>query len=149
MSAATKLAHYPAAYTRILLSLPADGSPLEFDLSSHEAAKQERLRFYNFLKFLSRNPDCSAPFGTRHEEVRISVKDKTMRFQLRTAHKNCELNDALEHALGGLTAPALNKAVTELPFATAATATAPIIPDTDPTDRPNVLDTFLTSIGAK
>lgn len=150
MSANSKLAKYPAAYTRILLALPADGSPLEFPLSSNESAKLERLRFYNFLKFLDRNPDCSAAFGNRHNEVRIAVKDSTIRFQLRVSHLSCELADSLDQALAHMTLPAVNQPATELHAAYGLHATAPAVPLVDPdADASNVLDTFLKGIGAK
>ena len=145
-----KLNRYPAAYTRILLSLPADGSPIEFTLSSEAAAIEERLHYYNFLKFVRRNPDVAVTFGNRHNEVIIRVKGSTIRFQLRATAIAPSFEAGLNAALAHMTQPATNGRVTELTTAHALDAAPPSIPVVDPeAEVSNVLDTFLKGIGAK
>jgi hypothetical protein len=143
----SKLARYPLAYTRILAGTPADGTPLEIMLSSPTAAATERLRFYNFLKFLRRNPGEAAHFGDRIDRIVIMVKDSTIRFQLRTEQQVTELDEGLEAALKHMNIPVPGAAATTLtsvPFETAPTL--PDVPHETPAS-PNLIDTLLDAVG--
>lgn len=80
-----KLSRYPKAYSRILLALDPAGKELTFTLGSEPEAHQERLRFYNFLKFARRNP-FEVPHlfrENRINRVRISVAGPAITFRLR------------------------------------------------------------------
>lgn len=111
MSIKNKLSNYPEAYARILLALPATGEALSFTLSSPDAAQAERQRFYNFIKFLRRNPDEAAHFAKREYRVQISRENNKLSFSLRVLGKTTsELDFAqptnLEGALCGIELPA-------------------------------------------
>ena len=94
----SKIARYPAIYSRILLALPADGKEIVANLASHEAAVNERLRFYTFLKFLRRNPSEAAQFANRQHNVMISVNGSALSFRLRTATLS-DLESALDASI--------------------------------------------------
>lgn len=120
-TAAEKLSRYPAAYSKILLAIPAGGS-VEFKLKSAEAAQAERLKFYNFLKFLRRpcNRVAAAHFAGRENQVRIIVKENVLTFSLEAKGTVTDLDYALDAALQG--GSILN---VDLPFAVAE----PEVPD--------------------
>lgn len=102
MSNESKLSRYPAAYSKILLALPLDGTAISFTLSSAEAANTERLKFYNFLKFLRRNKVEAAHFGDRINRTRISLKGSSLEFALSVPRKaESDLDYALDAALKG------------------------------------------------
>lgn len=114
-TAAEKLSRYPAAYSKILLAIPA-GRSLEFKLQSAEAAQAERLKFYNFLKFLKRpcNRVAAAHFNGRERQVRIIVKENILTFSLEAKGIVTDLDYALDAAIQG--GSVLN---VDLPFAVA------------------------------
>lgn len=97
-----KLARYPAVYSRILLNTPADGSPLEITLASEAAAARERLQFYNFLKFVRRNPHECAHLhaGNRANNLTISLQGCTLSFRLRGGKTATELEQGYIAATG-------------------------------------------------
>lgn len=94
--ALSKLKRYPEAYQKILLMLPAEGTPITLNLPDHGTAIRERLNFYNFLKFLRRNPEAGAHFGDRPDRVMVLVTDNQITFQLRTTATYASLDKALE-----------------------------------------------------
>ena len=87
MSAA-ELSKYPDVYTKIVLTTPGDGTPLDIPVSSEEAAKQERLRFYNFLKFCRRNPRKCAHLhaDNRVNRISVSVQGSVLSFTIKGAN---------------------------------------------------------------
>lgn len=145
---ASKLSRYPAAYSKILLSLPIDGTPIEIQLHSNDAALAERIRFYNYLKFLRRNPAEAIHFGNRHNDIVISVKENFIRFQLGLRPVNVELEAGFMEALAHMNLPASNLPVTSL-AAVPLTATAPTLP-AEPAIEPelNLLDTLLNAVNS-
>lgn len=145
----SKLARYPVEYSQILAQCPADGTPLEVTLSSPEAASRERMQFYNFLKFLARNPGESAHFGNRADLIMVSVKDCTIRFQLRVHQQKTELSAGLAAAMQHLNLPPPGQAVTTLVSAPPLKEDeVPLIPELDePAQAPNLIDTFLDAVG--
>lgn len=98
----SKLARYPIEYTQILLACPADGTPLDIPMSSPDLAARERMQFYNFLKFVRRNPGEAAHFGNRPNLIMLSIHDNILRFQLRTPQATTELGQGLKNALAAL-----------------------------------------------
>lgn len=138
----TKIARYPETYSRILLSLPADGQPIEVTLSSEDVAQAERLRYYNFLKFLRRNRHEAAHFGGREHRVTIIVQGPVIRFQLRQSSSETELSRAFDESLEALGTPSAK--MPEVRFVT-ETPDAGDIPLPDEPSPPSVLDIFLNA----
>lgn len=101
----TKLTRYPIAYSKILLTLPENGTPLQLMLESPAEANAERLRFYNFLKFLRRNPNEAAHFSGRHNLVMVRVEGSVISFNLRGGSGKTKLDEAFEQALAAANIP--------------------------------------------
>lgn len=78
-----KLNKYPEVYSKLLLTLPADGTAIDIPFQTEEAAHDERLKFYNFLKFLRRNPREALHFGSRHNQVIVRRAGNVLSFVLR------------------------------------------------------------------
>lgn len=81
----SKLTRYPAVYSKILLATPLDGSPLDIPVADEAAAQRERLQFYNFLKFVRRNPrECAHLHASgRATNISISLQGRVLRFSIR------------------------------------------------------------------
>lgn len=115
----SRLARYPAEYHQILLALPADGSPIDVDYGSPEAAHKERLQLYNFLKFLHRNPAAAIRFNNRHNLVTMSIEGSRIIFQLRVKAGSSALAARLAAlaAEGAIAPQALNVQLDTIPHA--------------------------------
>lgn len=94
-------ASYPREYHQILLSLNPDGTPLVLEMPSEYDAQQERLRYYNFLKWCRRpqNQVQAAHLQGRYNQVQIKVKGNQLIFLLRTAAAFAPVRSALQQAL--------------------------------------------------
>jgi hypothetical protein len=103
--AQSKLSRYPASYSKILLALPENGTPIDIPLSDELTAAKERLRFYNFLKFLRRNQNEAAHFGSRHNLVVMHVVGNVLRFSLRNTSVPSELEAGFEDAVKRMNLP--------------------------------------------
>lgn len=103
----SKLAKYPAVYSKILLSTPADGSPLSITLADERQAARERLQFYNFLKFVRRNPrECAhLHIGNRANLICISMQGNTLHFSLKGQRTVADLESAFTSAAKALNIP--------------------------------------------
>lgn len=101
MSTLEKFAKYPEVYSKIVLAAPADGSTLDLTVSSNDAAMAERLRFYNFLKFVRRNRKICAHLheGNRCNLITVRVSGSTMSFSLRGKEQH-SLESAFEQTAG-------------------------------------------------
>lgn len=75
---------YPEEYFQILLSLPEDGEPIVAEYPSAGEAEEERLRFYNFLKWCRRpkNLMAASHLQGRYNMVRLSRKEHELHFSL-------------------------------------------------------------------
>lgn len=115
----SRLARYPAEYYQILLALPSDGTPIDVDYGSNEAAHKERLQLYNFLKFLHRNPGEAMRFNNRHNLVTMSIKDTKIIFQLRVKAGSSALAQRLQSlaASGAITPESLDVELSVIPEA--------------------------------
>ena len=138
-----KLSRYPAVYSRILLALNDDGSPLEITLSSPDKARQERLDFYNFIKFVRRNrKECAHLFAdNRANRVCIALQGSVLRFTLKGG-KASDLEEAFAQAVGGHASMKHSEIPLDLiPEVSQQIADELSIPELDaPTEQVNPLD---------
>lgn len=143
-----KIHRYPETYSKILLALPEDGQPLEITLATPEGAVSERLRFYNFLKFLRRNRTEAAHFAGRENRVTIIVQGPVIRFQLRTTANEHELSRAFDDALEAAAMP--SPKMPEVRIATETPDAEMIAESASPEDAPpSLLDIFLDATERK
>jgi hypothetical protein len=106
-SSLNKISRYPIEYRQLLMQLPADGTPLVVPFPESAQAGAERLKYYNFLKFLQRNPKEAEQFGNRPSMIMIRHVGNTLEFSLRTPAAKSAIRDALNAA--GIHVPADDK----------------------------------------
>lgn len=91
---------YPDEYHLILQALPEDGSPVAITMRSAAEVQEERLKYYNFLKWCRRpiNRQAVSHLAGRYNEVTISCKDNQMIFRLKT-HRTVSIQSPLAQAI--------------------------------------------------
>lgn len=97
----SKLTRYPAVYSKILLTTPLDGTPLDIPVADETAAQRERLQFYNFLKFVRRNPrECAHLHANgRATNISISLQGRVLRFAIRGGKAATSLEAGFQQAV--------------------------------------------------
>lgn len=100
----SRLSKYPAVYSKIVLACPLDGTPLQITLDTEALAKYERLQFYNFLKFVRRNPrECAHLLAdNRANEISVSLQGRVLSFTIRGSRSRTSLDEGFDQAVSAI-----------------------------------------------